>query len=586
MLPLLQKANANGTKLDTTQSKSRGKVLCVAVVLIFVALIAILSYFNFGSADLAGNNPAKALYQNEPSTEDSIGSEYYKSSGYNDQVLSMPNLDETTCSSSVTNCAFKQYSGYLLANDNREIHYWFMEADTTDDPTTKPLFFWTNGGPGCSGMDGLLTEHGPWRVMDNLDIHYNPYTWTTEVNMVYLEQPYGVGFSKATDDNVVAGDQNSADDMDAAIRSFLSKFPEYADNRVYLSAESWGGHYVPITTYTILQNNAAELNPHINFGGFLLGNPYTDWYENTYGFVGDIYGHGLMMSKDWDEWRATCWDNAYNIDNNPVCSAIYTRAYLSSYNSNVYALDWPQCLVDEDWSAHTSGAITRSKHQRHRHLHRHAQIFMKRVLDHSDYEGLKMRTKREDLLAMYNELMNKQTYDVEAMTAESVSSDAYLPCIEYNMANWLNLDDVQTALNVKTVEWNMCSDAVWNEWPQSDYDTFIQPFYDNIIREYGIQQDLKLCVYSGDDDSVCGLQGTQYWLDRWDGYEANPDVEWSAWEDESNELGGYYTQYMRQNDEHNNVGLHFMTVRTAGHMVPTTEPQRALTLLRKFLYEF
>ena len=105
----------------------------------------------------------------------------------------------------------------------------------------KPIFFWTNGGPGCSGMDGLLTEHGPWRVDDALKIHYNEYSWNTEVNMVYLEQPYGVGFS-ATDyiPKVVSGDQNAADDMDAAIRNFLTKFPLYKNNRIYLSSESWG----------------------------------------------------------------------------------------------------------------------------------------------------------------------------------------------------------------------------------------------------------------------------------------------------------------------------------------------------------
>ena len=91
-----------------------------------------------------------------------------------------------------------------------------------------------------------------------------------------------------------------------------------------------GGHYVPITAYTILTNNdvieqdnlirlgkfAMNANiqelrsydkeqlivPIINFGGFFLGNPYTDFYENAYGFIGDIYGHGLMKAKDWDTW--------------------------------------------------------------------------------------------------------------------------------------------------------------------------------------------------------------------------------------------------------------------------------------------
>jgi len=97
---------------------------------------------------------------------------------------------------------------------------------------------------------------------------------------------------------------------------------------------------------------------------------------------------------------------------------------------------------------------------------------------------------------------------------------------------------------------------------------------------------LKLSVYSGDDDSVCGLQGTQYWLDRWDGYSADADAGavWDQWEDDEGQLGGYYTQYF--SDETGGLALHFITVRSAGHMVPTTQPQRALKLLQKFLFEF
>merc|ERR1719471_1337215 len=557
-------------------------------------MISVISYFNVGgsSSSLDNNGAAKVLSQRRPvepmeiiPSDASMASEYYKADGHDDLIASMPNLDTSTCSDSTRNCEFAQYSGYLLANNNAEIHYWFIEADVDEDVdvTTLPVFVWTNGGPGCSGMDGLLTEHGPWRVQDDLRITYNKYAWTTEVNMLYLEQPYGVGFS-------------AANDMDAAVRNFLTKFPEYADADIYTTAESWGGHYVPMTASTILKNNAEGVEPKINFRGFLLGNPYTDWYENTYGFVGDVFGHGLMSSVDWDKWHALCWDNEDNVDSMALCSAIYTRAYLSSYNSNVYALDWPQCLFDEDWSMPSTTSRPSFEFQKGSHLHRHARRAMSKVLEHKNYDELNMRVSKKKLNEMYTrikerkyewkrpEKKEKLTVHAELEPYYAISTDSYVPCIEYNMADWLNLEEVQTALNVKSTEWEMCSDAVWDRWPDSDYDLFMQDYYDEIIQNYAVEEDLKLCVYSGDDDSVCGIQGTQYWLDRWEGYEADSTVNWTPWADESLELGGYYTIYHKEGDDSFNA-LHFMSVRTAGHMVPTTEPARALTLLKKYLYE-
>ena len=56
-----------------------------------------------------------------------------------------------------------------------------------------------NGGPGSSSLLGLLVENGPCYVNeDSNSTRLSEWSWNSEVNMLYLDQPVQVGLSYDT----------------------------------------------------------------------------------------------------------------------------------------------------------------------------------------------------------------------------------------------------------------------------------------------------------------------------------------------------------------------------------------------------
>lgn len=87
------------------------------------------------------------------------------------------------------------FSGYLDIKDTtKKIHYLFFEAQ--ENSIDAPVLIWFNGGPGCSSMLGMMQENGPFRLESGGTIfHPNEYSWNKETNLLYIEQPAGVGYS-------------------------------------------------------------------------------------------------------------------------------------------------------------------------------------------------------------------------------------------------------------------------------------------------------------------------------------------------------------------------------------------------------
>ncbi|CAH0491731.1 unnamed protein product [Peronospora farinosa] len=201
-------------------------------------------------------------------------------------------------------------SGYIkLPNTNNDHYfYWFVESQS--EPQKDPLVLWLTGGPGCSSMMALLAENGPCHVQPDLSTQINPYSWNNQANVIWLDQPTGVGFSYGSSVDYDSSEFNVAENIYWFLQEFLNKHPEFSDREFFVTGESYGGHYVPATaSYILKANMLRHLNPdavYINLTGIAVGNGLTDpaeQYLHSVDMAFNSYNISLLNEKAIEDMR-------------------------------------------------------------------------------------------------------------------------------------------------------------------------------------------------------------------------------------------------------------------------------------------
>mmetsp|Transcript_8114 Transcript_8114/g.13990 ORF Transcript_8114/g.13990 Transcript_8114/m.13990 type:complete len:427 (+) Transcript_8114:3-1283(+) len=217
-----------------------------------------------------------------------------------DLVTSLPNVGKLP---------FTLYSGMLhLPNSQKYVHYMFVPS--WNSPKTDPVLYWTNGGPGCSSLDGFFYENGPMKFDDNYDrknlsMHMNEFAWAKVANVLYFEAPVGVGFSYSNDQNDYnTNDKITAIDNHAALGVFFEKYPSFKANQLFLSGESYGGKYIPELADLVVQDPAYNGR----FKGWAVGNPSTDHEYDTFfeSTLPTVHGHALISDETHDNLIRYC----------------------------------------------------------------------------------------------------------------------------------------------------------------------------------------------------------------------------------------------------------------------------------------
>lgn len=120
----------------------------------------------------------------------------------------------------------------LDAEHHGEMFFWHVQHKHLVERSRTVI--WLNGGPGCSSMDGLFLEIGPFRLQNDHTLVQNEGSWHESANILFVDQPLGTGFSLIDTNAYISELDQMADQMLSFLDKFLDLFPEYIDDDVCL----------------------------------------------------------------------------------------------------------------------------------------------------------------------------------------------------------------------------------------------------------------------------------------------------------------------------------------------------------------
>ncbi|KAJ3195834.1 hypothetical protein HK101_010928 [Irineochytrium annulatum] len=443
-------------------------------------------------------------------------------------------------STDITSTLNGQYSGYIPTSANSDIFFWYFKSQNT---TSNKLVIWLNGGPGCSSLVGSFVENGPVQVQDDGNLTANPYSWHKLANMLYVEQPAGVGFSFTTapapmvDELQVncgfavsplkltkfGGLFQIAADFYTFLNGFYAAFPETKSYELFITGESYAGFYIPyIANELVEKKKVLNDGSPVNLVGIAIGN--------------GILGNNQYSSTD----ESLINDRDFLVD-----SGFYgnNATEMSHLNSVVDA-----CLLLSPASRQDGPE----------------GCFLFNIANASYVDRMK---NPKACLDIYN-----IEHDCNDLTLKEANLKSYLNTPAVRQALHVTPELVQATNNDSA--WAMCSDTVGQQVGLGDFKDKI-PATDTVIPKL-IDAGLAVYLINGDLDYILHYVGLERTIGNmtWAGSEGFPsDAPLRPWSVDGTQLG--LRTYAR--------GLTYFRVFKAGHMVPLDQPAAALSILTDLL---
>uniref|UniRef100_A0A803JNJ8 Carboxypeptidase n=1 Tax=Xenopus tropicalis TaxID=8364 RepID=A0A803JNJ8_XENTR len=193
----------------------------------------------------------------------------------------------------------KESWGYVAVRDKAYMFWWLYQAESpTQSYTELPLVMWLQGGPGASGCGyGNFEEIGPYDTF----LRRRNTTWIQAVNLLFVDNPVGTGFSYTTDSGAFAKDVATvAADMMVLLKQFFGSKPEFQETPFYIFSESYGGKMAAAIGLALYKEIKAG-SIKCQLGGVALGDSWISPVDSVLSWGPYLYSISLLDEEGLQE---------------------------------------------------------------------------------------------------------------------------------------------------------------------------------------------------------------------------------------------------------------------------------------------
>ncbi|XP_072745128.1 retinoid-inducible serine carboxypeptidase-like [Anoplolepis gracilipes] len=216
--------------------------------------------------------------------------------------------------------------------------FWWLYYTTADVESyyDKPLIIWLQGGPGVSS-----TAYGNFEELGPLDTDLNPrnYTWVKDYNVLFIDNPVGVGFS-TVEATLAFAKTNAqiASDLLECIRGFYKELPKFKPVPTYIVTESYGAKMG--AEFALVWNRAQKAGTiESNLKGIVLGAAWISPIDSLLTWGAYLVCLGVIDSKSFDEIDAVIQKTKNKVFtekwNEATRYYIYTQATIKHETFNI-----------------------------------------------------------------------------------------------------------------------------------------------------------------------------------------------------------------------------------------------------------